>query len=129
MKLKYDYETYSKMMSRIKDLDYWNKLNYFADACGENLEHKRLFVFVDGMEELLFKLDFPNYESSDFKKIRSDGSSGSQLFGNTLRADLFNKGAVFLGTIKDLESTAFKTTLGNYNYMFYLGNFGDMKIE
>jgi hypothetical protein len=123
-----------------------------SEYCGmektsENLNHRKLpLIFIKGMEELLFKIEFahsspreierlelmininPNAMSTkNYMAIRDAkyiGIPKTKGFGNHLRGHLhqFHKG-IFLGTVKNEHGVEFKSTLGNYHYAFYEHNF------
>ncbi len=139
LKLKYgdDYET--EIKPHIEGLSQdKNKRGILdlAEICGQNLgskilnERKFPIILINGIEELLFKLDFSHLKKSDYLKIPIAGSVISQEFGDSLRKSIFGtKKGVFCGSVKDCESMEYRDTLGNYNYLFYSENFGTLQIE
>jgi len=117
-RIKSFFELHSKYPDRIG-------IFHLTDYCGQESEgkteneRKLPIIFVEGIEELLFKLDFPNGLNK-----REEG------IGNSLRGGLHQtKKAIFCGNVKNDKSIAYKSTLGNYGYMFYEGNFAIQIIE
>lgn len=143
IKMKYgeDYEQKAKpTVERILSLASANDL---AGLCGRE-EHssfpnarKTPVIFVDGIEQLLFKLDFPGLDKpfirryADMIRKRADEEHYTPIelpmdkgFGASIRARLHqNKAGVICGTVIDNASIDYAATLGNYNYMYYDQNF------
>ena len=82
--------------------------------------------FIDGIEDLFFKFDYSHLDEEGRKKLLSINFLEQPLpkgFGNHLR-NLHQSGkGIFYGLVKNTESLEFKSTLGNYNYLFYNENF------
>ena len=94
----------------------------------ENPNARRLpVIFINGIEDLFFKMDYSHLTKEDQRKVLSEDLMEQPLpngFGDCLRAHLHQaKRAIFYGTVRNTEEIEFMTTLGNYNYLFYNGNF------
>lgn len=102
-----------------------------AGFCGRENDSKdpnaqRLPVFfIDGLEELLFRMDF-GYLGDNGGKSNFDFKDQplSRGFGDCLRGRLHQTNrAIFYGLVRNMESIDYRATLGNNNYMFYEKNF------
>jgi len=92
-----------------------------------NLNARKLpVIFIDGIEELFFKMDYGHLNENSRKKLLSDSYADQPNhngFGNCLRNLHQNDTAIFYGIVRNKRSIEYKTTLGNYNYLFYADNF------
>lgn len=121
-------DIYLKLVSQKNDE---TQLFHIAEVCGQDLkgktenEKKLPIIFINGIEKLLAKIDFPNLHKKDYKQ------TNDLNFGNCLRGDLHQTGkAIFCGTVIDYNSLEYKATLANgARYMFYCGNFATVHIE
>lgn len=133
---------YRKSYEELKEKDWFKNLVNgddkrtifkLAEFCGMEEKHpilnarKMPVFFIDGLEELFFKMDYGNLDEKDMQTVLTKSRSQAPLpngFGNALRSCLHqrNKG-IFYGTVHDTKSREFKATLGNYHYLFYSENF------
>ena len=107
-------------------------ISILAELCQQEKQSPHLnaqklpVIFVDGMEELLFRMDYAHLDAPE-QKAFSKGvmeQPSPKGFGNCLRANLHQtKRGVFCGTVKNPDSLQYQATLGNYNYLFYAENF------
>jgi len=119
---------YLKLASKKNDE---TQLFHMAEVCGQDLggktenEKKFPIIFINGIEELLAKIDFPNLHEKDYKQTMDLN------FGNCLRGHLHQtRKAIFCGIVTDYNSLEYKATLANgARYMFYCGNFVTIHIE
>ncbi len=106
-----------------------------AGLCGReegsaNPNARRLpVIFIDGIEELFFKMDYSHLDEEGRKKLLTGDLMkvpGDKGFGNCLREylnqNLAAKG-LFCGSVKNTGGIEYRATLGNYHYLFYCGNF------
>ena len=119
-----------KYLASRKDMDGVFQL---ASFCGQEKDSKnpnarRLPIFfIDGIEELLFKIDYGHLTWADKLKLLDKNPYERPLskgFGKCLRGHLHQttKG-IFYGTVKTEEGIQYMATLGNVHYQFYAGNF------
>ena len=95
-------------------------------------KRKLPLIFIDGIEKLLFKIDYGNLAAQSVKKLLTANFFEQPLpngFGNCLRGYLHqtSKG-VFYCAVHDYNSTEYNATLGNYSYLFYSENFRTHEI-
>ncbi len=141
LKLKYD-DDYTKIKNESEFLKLYAKkdagklldpedVTNLVNLCGQEKKsvisnaRKLPVIFMDGIEELFFKMDF-NLNKKDTTQLLSgrymQGPS-SNGFGNSLR-NLHQLGTgIFYGIVRNKDSLAFKATLGNYHYLFNGENF------
>ena len=91
-------------------------------------------MFIDGIENLFFKMDYGHIDKEKQKKIPSssifDNSFRSKGFGDALRGRLHQeKKAVFYGIVRNPHSLSYECTLGDYHYLFYSDNFMKVIID
>lgn len=141
LRLKYGHEYESlREKSLFKDyLETNDQVGVFqlAKLCGreENSknpnERRSPIFFIDGVEELFFKMDYSHLDEEDRKIVTGDFKRlHPRGFGNCLRGYLHQTGkGIFYGTVRDTEGIQFKATLGNYHYAFYNGNFGYYNVR
>ena len=91
-------------------------------------QRKLPVIFIDGIEELLFKMDYSHLKDKERKNFNLEQPI-PRGFGNCLRGDLHqtNRG-IFYGTVRDIKKIDYLATLGNYNYLFYEGNFRQIDV-
>ncbi len=105
-----------------------------AGLCGrekasKNPNPQRLpLFFIDGIEELFFKIDYGHLEEESRKNVLTGDFMDQQLlprgFGDCLRGYLHQTGnGIFYGTVRDSRGIKFQATLGNHYYLFYNENF------
>mgnify|MGYP001568132253 CR=1 FL=1 len=143
LKLKYGEEYEDSFKSDwFKDIinsEDVSETSRLADFCGkdeksDNLRHKKLpLIFIEGIEELFFKMDYGHLDDDKLKNFFRRGyleQPGHRMFGNCLRGSLPQTGnAIFFGSVRNNKGIEYATTLGNYHYMFYSGNFGNFHIK
>jgi hypothetical protein len=127
LKMKYG-EKYSSVKASVYSAQILNpeirEMPYLIEMCGKSLEgkteneRKLPIIFIEGIEELFFKLDFP-----------SGPSKLDRGFGNCLRSLWSARKANFCGTIKSKDSPAFLSTMENYDYLFYRRNFREIDVK
>jgi hypothetical protein len=117
------------------------------EKISENLNHRKLpLIFIKGMEEFLFKIEFANSSPKEIERLESIlninpdamstkdyiatrdahyiGVPKTRGFGNHLRGNLHqSQKGIFIGTVKNEHGVEFKSTLGNCHYAFYEHNF------
>lgn len=100
---------------------------------GDFYMKKLPLIFIKGMENLLFKIDYGHLSQKDIKKILTKSYMDrpvSRGFGNHLRGNLHQaQKGIFIGTVENADGIEFKTTLGNYHYLFYADNFRNLHIS
>ncbi len=94
------------------------------DESSESQNAQRLpVIFIDGVEELFFNMDYWHLSLEEINKVITSHLIEQPLpkgFGDCLRAHLHHtQRAIFYGTVRNEEGIQFKTTLGNYDYLFY----------
>lgn len=143
LRLKYGDEYDSlREESWFKDVAARNELEgvfQLASLCGreessENPNAQRLpVIFIDGIEELFFKMDYGHLDEEDRKKLLTGGFMEQPLpkgFGNCLRGHIHHaKTGIFYGTVRNTEGIQFGATLGNYPYLFYSENFMNHRLR
>src|SRR3989339_534970 len=141
LKLKYE-----KKYNELKEKDWFKELVAkntmdgvfrLTEFCGKEKNskfrnaRKLPIFFIDGIENLFFKFDYSHLDEEGRKKLLSIDFWEQPLpkgFGNHLRnLHQFREG-IFYGLVKNTESLEFKSTLGNYNYLFYNGNFRNHEV-
>jgi len=110
-----------------------------ASLCGreENSkypnEKKTPIFFILGMEELLFKMDYRHLNKTSLQKLLTGDFMEQPLpkgFGDCVRGSLHQTGkGIFYGTVRNPNNIKFRSTLGNYNYLFYCENFYNFFID
>src|SRR3989339_764530 len=120
LKLKYE-----KKYNELKEKDWFKELVAKNTMDGVF----RLTEFCG--KEKNFKFDYSHLDEEGRKKLLSIDFWEQPLpkgFGNHLRnLHQFREG-IFYGLVKNTESLEFKSTLGNYNYLFYNGNFRNHEV-
>lgn len=122
-------EAFRKMLegSNPEDLSFLSA--YCArdkQALPDSPRAKQPLIFIEGIEELFFKMDFPQADWATISRTASFGRN----FGNSLRANLHQTDlGTFFGTVRDMEGVACQATLNNYHYMFYADNFKQFKVR
>lgn len=110
----------------------------FASLCAqeedsENPQHrKKPLIFIEGIEELFFKFDYAHLDEEGIKRVLGYTLEApiERGFGSCLRAYLHQEPkGIFYGTVRDEESIAYQTMLGNGHYMFFNGNFLNHDVE
>ncbi len=90
-------------------------------------------IFIDGIEELFFKLDYGHLDEAGLKDVLAGRFMKRPLskgFGDCLRGFLHQTGkGIFYGTVRDTAGTPFATTIGNYDYLFYGENFMPVRVQ
>lgn len=105
-----------------------------ASLCGrenntQDPNHRRTpVIFIDGIEELFFKMDFGHLNEDEVTKVMIAGSWERRPlpkgFGDCLRGYLHQtRDGIFYGAARNYESPQFQATLGNPGYLFYALNF------
>lgn len=113
---------------------------FLARLCGKEerskvqCARKMPLIFIDGIEDLLFRIDYGHINKEEQKKIPSsaifDGSFRSKGFGDALRGRLHQeKRAVFYGIVRNPDSLPYECTLGDYHYLFYSENFMKIRLK
>lgn len=138
LQLKYG-EEYNLLREKLwfKDLVARNDRSgvfQLAGLCGrekasKNPNARRLpLFFIDGIEELFFKLDYGHLDEESRKNVLSGDFMDQHFlprgFGDCLRSHLHQTGTgIFYGTVRNSGGIQFQATLGNYYYLFYDENF------
>ncbi|MCK5300188.1 MAG: hypothetical protein KAJ54_03475 [Candidatus Aenigmarchaeota archaeon] len=104
------------------------------DNNSKNPNERRLpVIFIDGIDELLFKMDYSHLDQEGRKKVLSDRymeQPSPKGFGDCLRAYLHQTGkGIFYGSVGNVDSIENKATLGNPHYLFYGRNFRPFVVE
>lgn len=141
LRLKYGDE-YESVSERIKDIvknitlgndrDSFS-LGLLAELCGKEEKSKNSnarkmpVFFIDGIAEFLFRMDYGHLDEEGIERIFNYPSytqTSPRGFGSCLRAELHQaKKGIFCGTVRNAKGLEHRTTLGNYYYLFYSGNF------
>ncbi|MGV8087059.1 MAG: hypothetical protein ACP5N1_05510 [Candidatus Woesearchaeota archaeon] len=93
---------------------------------------KKPLIFIDGIEELFFKMDYGHLNEKERGKLFNVNFMDRPMnngFGDSLRILHQLGSASFCGVVRDTESIEFKATLGNYHYLFYSGNFMNYLVD
>lgn len=136
LKLKYR-EEYGAIKEKkwFKDLTAKDSTNVFALAslCAQEKgsadvqKAKTPLIFIDGIEDLFFNMDFGHLDKKEAKKIFGLNFLDQPTpkgFGNNLRAHLHQSGlGIFYGSVLNPKSMQCNATLNNYHYLFYSENF------
>lgn len=106
---------------------------YCAELCAreknaKNRNARKLpIIFIDGIDELFFKMDYCHLDETGIKKLLNRNFFEQPLprgFGNCLRARLHQtNNGIFYGAVWDYKSIQYRATLGNYHYTFFALNF------
>jgi|GEM_PF-6141684 len=143
LRLKYGEEYNSlKEKSWFKDYvarDEMSGVFQLARFCGKDEDpdrpntRKMPVIFIDGIEELFFKMDYGHLNKKDLKRVLNGKYMNRPLsrgFGNCLRGHLHQAGTgIFYGRVRDDKGMQYQTTLGNYDYLFYRGNFREFEVR
>ncbi len=139
LKLKYEAQ-YDALKEKkwFKDMAAKDSPNRFefASLCAQEPNLKDLkdekkrrmpLIFIDGIEELFFNMDFGHLDEKEIEKIFSIDFLEQPVaagFGNNLRAHLHQSGlGIFYGSVLDPAGRKYNATLNNYHYLFYAHNF------
>jgi hypothetical protein len=136
------------LMLKYHDYDSWKEelwaqkksgLPFFdiiIDSCGQEkdsddpVKRKKPLIFIDGIENLLYKLDLYALSEEKQKEVIDSGKSDNLFhFSSALRAALCtpNKGNI-VGVVNNFESIEYKFTLGTYHYLLNADNFGHIVL-
>ncbi len=136
LKEKFGEQYYEEHIRSVVDMyldsDEKDSVFMLAEMCGKEKvsgadnSDKMPVILIDGIEEVLFRLDYPETDIG-----KSDIGTGRQKlpddlgFGRHLRKYLHQVAdkAVVYGTVKDSESIQYLLTLGNDKYRLDANNF------
>ncbi|MEK6733982.1 MAG: hypothetical protein AABY27_02615 [Pseudomonadota bacterium] len=129
LKLKYA-EEYDSM---INDSDFdRNDVYILSELCIEKeVNHKKPLVFIEGLEKLLFKLDYSHFDEETVKKVlRNSYNAPAPIgLGNSILASWHQTGeSIVYGTVYNTYSKEYRATLGNFSYLYNAHNFKTIMV-
>lgn len=90
-------------------------------------------IFIDGIEELFFNMDYDHLDEKGRHQLLTGGFMDQPLsrgFGNALRSCLHQTGqGIIYGTVRNTDGIKCAATLENYHYLFYKENFMHLFIR
>lgn len=135
---KYFEENIAGVVDMFINSDEEDEIFKLAEMCGKeevfgiDNSDKMPVILIDGIEEVLFGLDYPGINVDKSCIVLNDRKLSEDLgFGRHLRKYLHQMAdkAIVYGTVKDSESMQYLLTLGNEKYQLYANNFLHMHLS
>lgn len=111
-----------------------NAIHDLVALCGrQNKESKHSIIFIDGIDNLFFNLDYGHLDAESIERLLKDNAPhhSSSMIITSFRAyrdEYTELSSFFYGTVWNRDSKEYKLTLENYHYPFNAMNFSIREI-